>query len=185
MSGLEIGVYIAVYIVIGALFTAFAALVFCVLTLVAGKVSRHLEMTGPDDWTFHEFYVRYLIIAAVFTLVTFLVMPLLGCLGLIAGMFALTAAYKRVFDADWPQALVLGAMGGTIALVLFVFMMMLVLQPLGLVEESGDEEGLGLESCEGKVGAGLVFCLERAVLEKEREPVGDSWTEQPSVVAEA
>lgn len=130
-------VTLLVYVVFGVVFTAFSALVFCALTLLLGKLSPHFELSGPDDWKFHEFYVRYLIIAAVFTCVS---LPLgHGVLGIAA----LAVAYKYVFDAGWPQAIVIGGIGGVIALVLFVFLLVLILQPLGLLEAepSYDEYG--------------------------------------------
>jgi hypothetical protein len=132
---------ILMLIVIGIVFTAFAALVFTGLTLGLGKISPHFELTVPEDWTFGEFYLRYLIIAAVFTFVALPLAPLLGCAGVFLGVAALTAAYKRVFDADWLQAIVIGGMGGAIAFVLFVFLLVLVLRPLGLgeTEPSGNE----------------------------------------------
>jgi hypothetical protein len=123
-----------IYVVFGVVFTAFAALVFCVLTLLLGKLSPHFELSGPDDWKFHEFYVRYLIIAAVFTCVS---LPLGH--GLL-GIAALAVAYKFVFDAGWPQAIVIGGIGGVIALVLFVFILVLILQPLGLLEAEPSQD---------------------------------------------
>ena len=111
---------------IGIAFTAFAALVFAVLTLLLGKVSGSFEVSGPDDWEFFDFYKRYLIIAAVYTFVS---LPLGN--GLL-GIAALAVAYKYVFDAGWVQAIVIGTVGGVIALLLFVFLMVTVLRPLGL-----------------------------------------------------
>ena len=58
------------YLVIGIVFTAFAALVFSVLTLILGKFFSAFEVSGPDGWQFSEFYIRYLIIAAVYTFVS-------------------------------------------------------------------------------------------------------------------
>ena len=139
---------IVMYVVVGVLFTAFAALVLSGLTLLAGKISPHFEMAGPEEWTFREFYVRYLIIAAVFAFVAIVLSPLLGCFGLLIGMFALIVAYKHVFNAEWPQALVLGAMGGAISLMLFVFIMVLILQPLGLIEDPAEQEEFGRQSRE-------------------------------------
>ena len=62
-----------VILLIAVVFTAFAALVFSVLTLLLGMVWDDFEVSGPDGWTlevFGEFYLRYLIIAAVFTFVS-------------------------------------------------------------------------------------------------------------------
>lgn len=115
------------YLVVGAIFTAFVALVFSALTLLLGLISPDFEVSGPEGWKFRDFYVRYLIVAAVYTLVS---LPLGGWIG----WLALIAAYKYVFDAGWLQALVIGGVGGVIAVVLFVFLMVLVLQPLGLIE---------------------------------------------------
>jgi len=123
---------IVLYVVVALAFTAFAALVFSALTLLAGKVSPHFEMTGPEDWTFREFYVRYLIIAAVFAFVAIGLMPFLSCFGALLGLGALIVAYKLVFDAGWLQAIVLGGMGGAVALILFVFLAVPVLRLLGL-----------------------------------------------------
>jgi hypothetical protein len=112
---------------IGVLFTAFAALVFSVLTIVLGKVFSSFEISGPAGWRFQDFYVRYLIIAAVFTFVS---IPLGN--GLL-GIGALAVAYKYVFDAGWIQAIVIGIIGGIIALVLFFILLVAVLVPLGLL----------------------------------------------------
>jgi len=128
-------------IVIGIIFTAFVALVFSVLTLLMGKISPDFELAGPEGWTFREFYVRYLIIAAVFTFVSLPLGPLLG-------LIALAMAYKYVFDAGWIQAVVIGAMGGVVALVLFVFLLVLILHPLGLIEVEQPQNEFDRESLE-------------------------------------
>jgi hypothetical protein len=120
------------------LFTAFVAMVFSVLTLLLGKLSETFEVTGPEGWTFLDFYLRYLIVAAVYTFVT---LPLTSCGGLLPlflGLFALISAYKYVFDAGWQQAFVIGFAGGIVALILFMLLLLAVLQPLGLIE-SGPE----------------------------------------------
>lgn len=127
-------VIIIVSLVLGLAFTAFLALVYSVLTLQMGKLSPHFELTMPEDWTFRELYLRYLIVAAAFTFVALPLTPLLGCAGVIVGLFALTGAYKFAFDADLLQAVVIGGMGGGIAFVLFVFLLVSILQPLGLGE---------------------------------------------------
>ena len=57
-------------LVIGIAFTAFAALVFSVLTLILGKFFDAFDVSGPEGWRFSDFYVRYLIIAAVYTFVS-------------------------------------------------------------------------------------------------------------------
>jgi len=116
-----------ILIVIGIAFAAFAALVFSLLTLLLGMMFKSFEISGPDDWSFFEFYKRYLIIAAVFTFVS---LPLgNGFLG----VGALALAYKFVFDAGWVQAIVMGLVGGAIALVLFLLLMTAILTPFGLV----------------------------------------------------
>ena len=139
-------IHIVVYIVIGVVFTAFAALVFTGLTLGLGKISLHFELTVPEDWTFREFYLRYLIIAAVFTFVALPLTPIFPCAGVFLGVAALTAAYKRVFHAGWLQAVVIGGMGGAIAFVLFVFLLVLVLTPFGLVETEPSSDEFDVES---------------------------------------
>ncbi len=84
-------------------------------------------MSGPDDWSFGSFYLRYLIVAGVYTFVS---LPLgNGFLGIAA----LAVAYKYVFDAGWTQALVMGTVGGIIALVLFFILIMTVVAPLGIM----------------------------------------------------
>ncbi|MFC1596478.1 hypothetical protein ACFL5Q_00830 [Planctomycetota bacterium] len=125
-------VIIIVSIVIGLAFMAFLALVYSALTLGMGKISPHFELTVPEDWKFRDLYLRYLIVSAVFTLVALPLTPVLGCAGVLIGLVALTAAYRKVFDADWLQAIVIGGMGGAIALVLFIFVLVAVLKPLGL-----------------------------------------------------
>ncbi len=76
---------------------------------------------------FFDFYLRYLIIAAVYTFVAIpLGSPFLG-------IIPLAIAYKFVFDAGWVQAIVIGTIGGFIALVLFFLLMVAVLIPIGLV----------------------------------------------------
>lgn len=129
---MTLAMQIVLYVCIAVIFTVFVAFVFSAMTLLMGKLSTHFEVTGPEDWSFLDFYLRYLVIAAVFTFVSIPLVPLLGCLGSLLGLAALTATYKRVFDADWLQAIVLGGMGGAIAVVLFVFLLVLILQPLGL-----------------------------------------------------
>ena len=113
-------------IVIALAFTAFAALIFAVLTLQLGKFWPAFEVSGPDDWSFLDFYKRYLIVAAVYTFVS---LPLGN--GLL-GIAALAVAYKFVFDAGWFQAFIIGSVGGIIAVVLFLLLMQAVLTPLGL-----------------------------------------------------
>ncbi|MCH7727966.1 MAG: hypothetical protein IH991_16040 [Planctomycetes bacterium] len=75
-----------------------------------------LEVYGPEGWRSSAFYVRYLIIAAVYTFVS---LPLEN--GLL-GIAALAVAYEYVFDAGWVQAAAIGIVGGIIALVLFVIL---------------------------------------------------------------
>jgi hypothetical protein len=117
---------IVVLLAVGIAFTAFAALVFAVLTLLLGRLSTSFEVSGPDDWAFFDFYKRYLIIAAVYTFVS---LPLGN--GLL-GIGALAVAYKYVFDAGWIQAIVMGIVGGLIALVLFLLMLQVLLAPYGI-----------------------------------------------------
>ncbi len=117
-------------LLLGVLFTAFAAFVFAALTLGLGKMFQSFEVSGPDDWSFVDFYKRYLIVAAVYTFVS---IPLNN--GVI-GIAALAVAYKYVFDAGWVQALVMGTVGGIIAIVLFLILVMSVLVPLGIIAGS-------------------------------------------------
>ncbi len=110
-------------LIFGVVFTAFVALVFSVLTLILGMFWEDFEVSGPRGWTlrtFGEFYLRYLIIAAVFTLIS---LPLGN--GLL-GIAALAVAYKFVFHAGWTQAVVIGGVGGVIACVLFVALLVLL-----------------------------------------------------------
>jgi hypothetical protein len=117
---------VPVLLVVGVAFTAFAALVFSVLTLILGKMFKSFELSGPDDWQFLDFYKRYLIIAAVYTFVS---MPLGGFLGIAA----LALAYKFVFQAGWTQAAIMGTVGGLIAFVLFFLLIACCLAPLHLL----------------------------------------------------
>ncbi|MGO8688771.1 MAG: hypothetical protein ACLQLG_03990 [Thermoguttaceae bacterium] len=116
---------ILILVLIGLAFTAFAALVFSVLTLLLGKLFTSFDVSGPEDWSFLSFYLRYLIVAAVFT---FISLPLGPCLGIPA----LAIAYKYVFDAGWVQGIVMGLAGGFIALVLFEILLKIILTPFGL-----------------------------------------------------
>ena len=100
---------------------------FTVLTFLLGMVFRSFEVSGPDDFSFLAFYMRYLIIAAVYTFVS---LPLNN--GLL-GIAALAVAYKYVFDAGWVQAAVMGIVGGGIALGLFIILLIEILTPLGLL----------------------------------------------------
>jgi hypothetical protein len=118
---------IVVLVLLGVAFAAFAALVFAVLTLLLGKMFASFELSAPDDWSFLDFYMRYLIVAAVYTFVS---LPLGN--GLL-GIAALAVAYKFVFDAGWVQAVIMGTVGGVIALILFVLLLVGVLAPLGLI----------------------------------------------------
>ena len=127
--------------VLGVAFAAFAALVFAVLTLLPGKFLPDFELSAPDDWSFFDFYKRYLIVAAVYTFVSIpITVALFGITGplrrgvfLLPGIAALAAAYKFVFDAGWNQAVLMGTIGGIIALVLFFMLIHNVLVPLGLL----------------------------------------------------
>jgi hypothetical protein len=118
---------ILILVLVGLAFAAVAALVFAVLTLILGKMFTSFEVSGPDDWTFFDFYKRYLLIALVYSFVS---LPLGN--GLL-GIGALAVAYKFVFDAGWTQAIVMGTAGGLIAVVLFIIMLTAILTPFGLI----------------------------------------------------
>ena len=116
-------------ILVGIIFTFYAALVFTVLTLILDKLGvADFQIwgsgTGQAGW-FWEFYKRYLIIAAVYTL----------CLPLNrwTGIAAMAVAYKYVFASDWGTAAVMGTIGGFIALTLFLILMSVVLVPFALL----------------------------------------------------
>jgi len=122
--------HILLLLLIGVVYTAFTALVFSLLTLWLGKMFTSFEVSGPDGWTFFDFYKRYLIIAAVYVFVS---MPLGNG---ILGIAALAVAYRYVFDAGWVQAIVIGIVGGIIAFLLFALLILAVLGPLGLIRGS-------------------------------------------------
>jgi hypothetical protein len=115
---------VVVLILVGIAFTAFAALVFSLLTIALDKMNfESFSISGPEGWSFKDFYVRYLIIAAVYTFVALpLGTPFLG-------IPALAVAYKFVFDAGWLQAAVIGFVGGTIALILFILLWVILIAP--------------------------------------------------------
>ena len=119
--------HILFLLLFGLVYTAFTALVFSVLTLLLGKMFTAFEVSGPKGWTFFDFYKRYLIIAAVYVFVS---IPLGNG---IVGIAALAVAYKYVFDAGWVQAAVIGIVGGLIAFVLFLLLIVAVVTPLGLL----------------------------------------------------
>ncbi len=124
--------YVVSLLVIGLVFTPFLALFLTGFTLLLGKMSTHFQITLPEDWKFRQLFLRYLIIAGVYTIVTIPVTLLVPCAGVVIGIVAMTAAYGKVFDADWLQAVVIGGVGGAMALVLFLAMVVPVLQLLGL-----------------------------------------------------
>lgn len=116
-------------ILVGVAFIFFAALVFSVLTLILDKLGvADFQVWGSGTsqagW-FWEFYKRYLIIAAVYTVC----LPLNRWIG----MAAMAVAYKYVFASEWGTAAVMGTVGGFIALTLFLILMSVVLVPLGLL----------------------------------------------------
>lgn len=113
-------------LVIGLIYAAFVALVFCLLTMLFGLLFKSFEISGPDNWSFFAFYIRYLIIALVYVFVS---MPLNGLIGI----GALAIAYKYVFDAGWIQAIVMCTVGGVVALVLFILLIVAVLTPFHLL----------------------------------------------------
>jgi hypothetical protein len=113
-------------IVIGLVYAAFVALIFSLLTILFGMMSKSFEISGPDGWSFFAFYKRYLIVAAVYVFVS---IPLGGWIGIAA----LAVAYKYVFDAGWTQAIVMGTIGGIIAAVLFLLLVYTVLMPMRLI----------------------------------------------------
>ena len=121
---------ILVLVLIAVAFTAFAALVFTLLTLLLGKMFSSFEVSGPDDWSFLAFYMRYLIVAAVYT---FVALPLGSVL---LGVGAMFFAYKYVFDAGWVQAAVMTIFGGVIAIVLFMALVSLALASFGITVPS-------------------------------------------------
>jgi hypothetical protein len=114
-------------ILFGLVYAAFTALVFSLLTLWLGTMFTSFEVSGPEGWTFFDFYKRYLIIAVVYVFVS---MPLGNG---ILGIAALAVAYRYVFDAGWVQAIVIGVVGGIIAFLLFALLILAVLGPLGLL----------------------------------------------------
>jgi hypothetical protein len=119
-------------ILVGIIFTFYAALVFTVLTLILDKLGvADFQIwgsgTGQAGW-FWEFYKRYLIIAAVYTV----------CLpfGGLIGIPAMALAYKYVFSSGWGTAAWMGTIGGVIALVSFIVLIpilfIIVLIPLAM-----------------------------------------------------
>jgi hypothetical protein len=112
-------------VLLGVAFTAVAAFVFAFLTILLGQFFKSFEISGPDDWTFGEFYKRYLIIAAVYTFITLPLMFMTIPFGVWIRLGALALAYKYVFDAGWTQAIVMGTIGGIIAVALFLLMLMI------------------------------------------------------------
>jgi hypothetical protein len=114
---------ILIYLFVGLMFSFVLAIVYAAITIGLGKISEDFEVSGPDGWTFFDFCKRYWIVAAVYTFVS---LPLGGLLGIVALFFA----YKFVFDAGLQHTLVVGIVGGIIAQVLFVLMVIGALVPL-------------------------------------------------------
>jgi hypothetical protein len=119
---------VLVLILIGVAFTTFTAFIFSVLTIGFDWLGIDaFSVAGPEGWSlrsFCAFYCKYFIVAAVYTFVS---LPLGN--GLL-GIAALAVAYKYVFDAGWVQALVMGIIGGFIALFLFAQLLSLVVAPM-------------------------------------------------------
>ena len=122
----DVAMNLLALLVIGLIYAAFVALVFCLLTMLFGLLFKSFEISGPDNWSFFAFYIRYLIIALVYVFVS---MPLNGLIGI----GALAIAYKYVFDAGWIQAIVMCTVGGVVALVLFILLIVAVLTPFHLL----------------------------------------------------
>ena len=121
--------FYAVALLLAILFVPFAALVFSVGTLGLGVVFSDFAVSGPENWKFRDFYLRYLILAAVFTFVSLPIMmsPIPFSLWIAFGILA--ATFNLVFSAGWLHAIIIGGGGGFIGLFLFVKLLNLVPLP--------------------------------------------------------
>lgn len=119
-----------VLLLIGVVFSAFAALVFLILTLLLGAVWDAFDVDGLQDGGYFQFYLQYWIVAAVYTFVTLPLGP--GLVPTILGIGAMAFAYEKVFGAGWTQAIVMSIVGGVIAQVLFIVVVGAILQAMGV-----------------------------------------------------
>ena len=94
------------------------ALVFTLVTYALGSVSQTFK---PQEASFGKIYGGFLIIAAIYLLLSFLrIGAIFGPrMGGILGLVIMTLGYRYVFDAGWVQALVIGILGGIVGWVIY------------------------------------------------------------------
>ena len=83
-----------------------------VFTCTAYGLGIFFSSFRPEEGSIASVYRGFLAIAAIYLLVVIIAPP--GPLGLVFYVAVMTAAYRFVFDADWPQAVVIGLVGGII-----------------------------------------------------------------------
>ena len=94
--------YVILFVVMVPLF----ALVFSGLVLLLGLFWDRFKTHGPGG--FRALYAKFLIVSSVYVL-----LAMVGVGGWI-GLAVMAVTYKYMFGAGWPEALVLGILGGII-----------------------------------------------------------------------
>lgn len=103
------------YVVLVVVGVPLFALVFTGVTLFLGLFWSRFKPVG--EGTFWDFYRQFLIIAAVYMVLSFF-----GIGGLL-GLAVMAFAYKTVFGAGWFEALVIGILGGLLGWILMIALM--------------------------------------------------------------
>jgi hypothetical protein len=116
---IEVMAYVLIFVVGVPLF----ALIFTGTVYFLGLFWDRFQISGGS---FKEVYVKFLIVAAVY-----LLLSVLGIGGII-GLGIMALCYKFTFDAGWVEALVLGILGGAVAWGLFIVVLM-ALAGMGLL----------------------------------------------------
>lgn len=101
-----------VQVIVIVIAVPFFALVFSGLVLLLGLLWDRFKTHGPGG--FKVLYGKFLIVSLVYVLLS-----MLGVDGLI-GLAVMAVTYKYMFGAGWPEALVLGILGGIIGWVAIV-----------------------------------------------------------------
>ena len=111
------------YVLIFVIGVPLFALIFTGTVYFLGLFWDRFAVSGGS---FKDVYLKFLIVAAVY-----LLLSVLGISGLI-GLAIMALCYKFTFDAGWVEALVLGILGGAIAWGLFI-LVLLAMVGLGLM----------------------------------------------------
>jgi hypothetical protein len=104
-----------IHIIIAVIGIPLFALVFSGTTMGLGLVWSRFKIEGGKGG-YKEIYIKFLIVAAVYILLT------LAGIGGFIGLFVMGLAYKYTFGAGMFEAFIIGLIGGTIGWVIFFFL---------------------------------------------------------------